>query len=276
MKKRQEEVVPDAARGVLRRPAHQGGPPPAGRDGRGHRCRRRAHSRPPPSRLVIRAFSRGDDQDDEEQRPGHRGGVAEVEVLPADLVDQLGDGLELTVGAAGGRGRVLSKSIGSVKSCRPPMVDSTTVKITTGWIIGTVMPPELTPRPGAVDGGRLVDVLRDGLHGRQVEQRVVADPLPVDHRGDRDPRGSTWRRASRSARCRRCRAAPSTQLAMPVSRAKNTAKTSVDAATGVMYGSSTPTRHQVWCRAACGSAGWPHQRQQSCGIVESMKIPNVL
>jgi hypothetical protein len=32
-----------------------------------------------------------------------------------------------------------SKSIGSVNSCSPPIVDSTTVKITTGRIIGTVI-----------------------------------------------------------------------------------------------------------------------------------------
>src|SRR3954449_5584174 len=66
------------------------------------------------------------------------------------------------------------------------------------------------------------------------------------------------------------------QLAMPLSRAKNTENSSVDAAAGVTYGRRTPIRQKVVPRSLRLSRLASIRAISSCGTVESTKMPNVL
>ena len=105
---------------------------------------------------------------------------------------------------------VASKSFGSVKICRPPMVAVMITKIMVGRMLGSVMREEAADGAGAVERGRLVDVARYRLHGGEQDQGVVAGPAPVDHRGDGDVAGQDVVSSTRSGRGRRARASCST------------------------------------------------------------------
>ena len=61
-----------------------------------------------------------------------------------------------------------------MKSWSPPIVEMMTVKMIVGRIIGTVTWMNCRQRAGAVDRGRLVQLVRDRLHRGEVEERVVA------------------------------------------------------------------------------------------------------
>ena len=78
-----------------------------------------------------------DDQDDEEQDPRERGGAAEVELAPADVVEVQRDRQPLLVGAA--VRRCWSYMRGSSKICSPPIVDVMMTKMSVGRSDGSVM-----------------------------------------------------------------------------------------------------------------------------------------
>ena len=148
----------------------------------------------------------GDHGDHQEQRAGHRGAVpGGVEVVDALLEHVHRQGLELALG----RRRAmlpLPKTSGSVKSCRPPIVDRMTTKTNVGVSIGRVIRQNCRHWPAPSMAAASYRSLRDRLHAGEQDQRVVAGPPPVDHRARWRSRSSTAARPSRSRRRRPCRA----------------------------------------------------------------------
>ena len=88
---------------------------------------------------------------------------------------------------------IWSNRRGSSKICRPPIVEVMTTKMIVGRSIGHGDREELADARGTVEDGCLVEVLRDGLHRGEQDQRVVAGPAEVDHRRDRDVAGQDLR-----------------------------------------------------------------------------------
>ena len=111
--------------------------------------------------------------------PGHGRGVAEVELDERVLPDVHGHGLGLAQRAAlvVGRAGVEQQRLGEQLEPADGGDDDREQDRRAQQRDGD--PAELLPRAGAVQRGRLVQVPRDGLHGRQVDQRVVAGPAPV-------------------------------------------------------------------------------------------------
>ena len=114
------------------------------------------------------------------------------------------------------------------------------------------------PEPaGAVHRRRVVQVPRDGLHGGQQDQRVVAGPAPVDHGRDgepgRPPCACQSTGSSRSARAG--------QLTRPKSRPKSCAKTMATAATEVTLGGARPSGRRYGRAVAVEQAGQAEREQ---------------
>jgi hypothetical protein len=69
------------------------------------------------------------------------------------------------------------------------MVEVITTKMTVGLMLGTVIEVNCRNRFAPSIAAASVQVARDGLHGREQDEGVVAGPAPVDHRGDGEVAG---------------------------------------------------------------------------------------
>ena len=127
--------------------------------------------------------------DDQEQAPGDRRRVAELELRAAErlLVQVHRDRLVLACRAAHRPVLDRLEEVGLGEELEPAdrRDDDREDDRRPDHRHGDV--PELLPAPRAVDRGRLVQVVRDRLHRGEVEQRVVARPAPRDHHRERDP-----------------------------------------------------------------------------------------
>ena len=71
-----------------------------------------------------------------------------------------------------------------MKRLAPTIVARMTTRVVTDRTPGMVMDDELADRAGAVDVGRLVELVRDVLERGEVEEHVEAELLPGHHEGD--------------------------------------------------------------------------------------------
>ena len=153
------------------------------------------------------------------------------------------------------------------------MVEMSVTKMIVGRSIGTVMLPELPDRRGAVDRGRLVEVLRDRLQRGQEDQRVVAGPAPVDHRRDREPR--------RPAVLLPVDRVDADEAEQPVDQAEVPGEQQREddadrGDRGDVRAAARPSARSVRARSRWLSSWARTSASSSCGTVASTKMPRVL